>query len=704
MLMTMTIAACNGAATTGTTGATTQTTEVDNDDLGFIPVTPYESIYGSMRTSPYPEIPTASVQKASHGYTLMALQGYNSWYYEIAVNGAFEDMAYESTSSRWGDQANHIAGAIQTAYGDTRVSKSFLVPASMAGGVVLSGNVRPNGTGGLFAIYINETKIYPTNDDWLEVGNDITTGYFYSIDAAVNTGDRIRFVSSDGSIETDPSVIKGELTETSLYFDFKNEQFENNMPRHIGDVHPFYHDGKLYMYYLETNGRYTSALLESADFVTYTESEIRIGSPSPTISTYFVLGITKYQDTFVSFFGASASQINSSYSTDLYEWKNHNGIGNIPATENTSARDPYVFYDPDVDRYRIVYLSYYSNNRNPGGDFDAALWLKTSTGSSPDSWESGHDELLRFDNAGVSGKEDPEVSQMVKIGTRWYLIASIYSRTVHGVGGFSYWKGDENTLITDVDWKSKTEQTLDGEDLCAGQLVQVGDRWYLFGWVPANPSSSQWGGALTLAREVYQLKNGDLAVRLDPYLANLINRGTILDLRDTAPTAVYGSVTQDAGVTAVQGGSEARYGFDVYGEARLPGTYGRVIVDYRLDLSDGTSRAGLLLKNTDTAVRHFVYVDRTSSLLLIYSRTPEGNSIRASTRIAVEDWSDLKIKVIVDGSIVDVFLNDTYSLVGRVTTTGLNELDQCQISLFVSGVAAFRDVIVSKLAAKEDFS
>lgn len=700
MLMTITTAACNATTTTGTT---TLTTNPINEDLGYIPVTPYETIYGTARTEPYPEDPTASVRKASHGYTLTSQQGYNSWYYEISVNGAFAELDYDAIASRWGDALNHVAGAVQTAAGTAAVAKTFLVPSAMAGDIVITGNVRPNGSSGGFAIFVNDAKIYPANADRLDVGNEIATGYFYSIDANVEAGDRIRFVVTGGSVATDPAIIKGSLTETSLYFDFMNEKFDNDMPRHIGDVHPFYHDGKLYMYYLETNGRYTSALLESADFVTYTENAIRTGTPSPSISTYFVLGITKYENTFVSFFGASATQINSSYSTNLYEWKNHNGVGNIPATENVSARDPYVFYDPDVDRFRIVYLSYYANNRNAGGDFDAALWLKTSTGSNPDFWDAGHVELLRFDNAGASGKEDPEVSQMVKIGTRWYLIASIYSRTVHGVGGFSYWKGDENTVITDVDWKSKQEQFLDGEDLCAGQLVQVGDRWYLFGWIPANAQSSQWGGALTLAREVYQLKNGDLAVRLDPHLTGLINRGTILDLRDATPVSVYGTVTQEADKVAVLGGGEARYGFDAFGEARLPGTYGRVIVDYEIDLSDASSRAGLLLKNSDTAMRHFVYVDRASSALVIYSRTPEGNFTRSSIAIAVADWSTLRLKVIVDGSIVDVFLNDTYSLVGRVTTTGLNELDDCQISLFVSGVAAFSGILVSKLAAREDF-
>ncbi|MCK7485930.1 MAG: hypothetical protein MZU97_10560 [Bacillus subtilis] len=183
MLMTMTIAACSGTTTettTGSTETTTQTTGVENDELGYVPLTPYETIYRSVRTEPYPENPSGSVQKASHGYTMMATQGYNSWYYEASTNGAFADMAYEPTSSRWGDGANHIAGAIQTASGDTRVSKSFHVSSVMAGDVVITGNVRPNGTSGRFAIYVNDTRVYPANADWLEVGDAVATGYFYT--------------------------------------------------------------------------------------------------------------------------------------------------------------------------------------------------------------------------------------------------------------------------------------------------------------------------------------------------------------------------------------------------------------------------------------------------------------------------------------------------------------------------------------------
>ncbi|MCK7485932.1 MAG: hypothetical protein MZU97_10570 [Bacillus subtilis] len=230
---------------------------------------------------------------------------------------------------------------------------------------------------------------------------------------------------------------------------------------------------------------------------------------------------------------------------------------------------------------------------------------------------------------------------MVKIGTRWYLIASIYSRTVHGVGGFSYWKGDENTTITEVDWKSKPEQSLDGEDLCAGQLVQVGDPL-----VPVRMDSLEcpvepMGRSVDLgAGSISIEERGSRGVRLDPHLSDLINRGTILDLRDITPTTIYGSATHENGVTAVKGGSEARYGFDAYGETRLPDTYGRIIVDYVLDLSDANSRAGLLLKNTDSAVRHFVYVDRAASMLVIYSRTPK------ATMSALRRKSSLKIGAI----------------------------------------------------------
>jgi len=457
----------------------------------------------------------------------------------------------------------------------------------------------------------------------------------------------------------------------------------------------------MYMYYLETNGRYTSALLESNNMLLYTEKTISRISPLPTIDSYYVISIARYQDRFISYYGASATKIYSSQSNDLYNWSGHN-TGNIPETNNTSGRDPFIFYDPDIDRYRIIFLSYYSHDTSVDGDFDAALWLKTSEDNNPDSWTDDHVELLRFDNAGASGREDPEVSQMLKIGDRWYIIASIYSRTVHGVGGLSYWKGEVNTPITDESWIDKTEQFIDGEDICAAQLVEVGNKWYMFGWIPNIANGSQWGGALSIAREVYQLENGDLATRLDPYMTDLLNQGQIYDMSSGEISTVYGNALVSDSQVQLQSGTETRYDFAAFSEAKLPDTYNRVIIDFKLTIPEGDNKAGIILKNQDTAMRHFVYINRTNSTLYIYTRTPEGNLVRSSIQLQLACFDNIDVMIIVDGSIVDVFVNDTYSLSARVTNKGYQELDEVNISMFASGNAEFTELGVYKLASQEN--
>lgn len=681
---------------------TTMPTTTQTISTTIDPKSEYESFYVNDTSEAYPEDLSSGIFKASFGYQSMFVQGYNNWYYNVDSGSGFSNLSFDSVNNRWGEEDSFISGALQHTINGAKVAKTFSVPSS--GEAVITGNVRNadiTGSDATFYIAKNGIKIYPADQETLVIPSGNEHGFYFDFKMSVSAGDNIQFVVSVGTISVNPTIVYNDFIETSIYFDFENEFFENSYPKHVGDVHPFYHEGKMYMYYLETNGRYSVALLESNNMLLYTEKTLSRISPMPTIDSYYVLGISKYQDKFITYYGASASNIYSSQSEDLYNWAGHNS-GDIPKINNTSGRDPFVFYDPDIDRYRIIFVSYYNRDTSVDGDFDAALWLLTSEANTPDSWEDEHIELLRFDNAGASGREDPEVSQMAKIGNRWYLISSIYSRTAHGVGRLSYWKGEENTLITDVSWQDKTEQFIDGEDICAAQLVQVGEKWYMFGWVPNNANSSYWGGALSIAREVYQLENGDLATRLDPYMTDLLNQGQIYDMSSNGITTIYGSAEVSDSQALLQNGTETRYGFDSFSEAKLPNTYNRVIIDFVLSIPEGENKAGILLKNSDTATRHFIYINRDDSTLYIYSRTPEGYFIRSSIQIQLESFDDIKIKIIVDGSIVDVFVNDTYSLCARITNKGNFELDDVNISLFTSGSAEFTELQISKLACKEN--
>ena len=135
-------------------------------------------------------------------------------------------------------------------------------------------------------------------------------------------------VMSTGFAEESMNTVK----TNTVHFDYLGA-FESGAKRHIGDVHPFYWDGKLYMFYLRTDGSFSSELLVSTDFVSFEPVDITRTSPLPTIDSYYVLRVQPYRDLFVSYFGASREVINGSISDDLVTWKRIDALypGTLPS-------------------------------------------------------------------------------------------------------------------------------------------------------------------------------------------------------------------------------------------------------------------------------------------------------------------------------------------------------------------------------------
>ena len=78
------------------------------------------------------------------------------------------------------------------------------------------------------------------------------------------------------------------------------------------------------------------------------------------------------------------------------------------------------------------------------------------------------------------------------------------------VGRMCYRVGPENTLPQNVDWNNLEERYINGQDLHAAQLVQVGDKYYVYGWLNYKYNTSVWGGYLNTPVEVYQGEDGYL--------------------------------------------------------------------------------------------------------------------------------------------------------------------------------------------------
>lgn len=115
---------------------------------------------------------------------------------------------------------------------------------------------------------------------------------------------------------------------------------------------------------------------------------------------------------------------------------------------------------------------------------------------------------------------EPECRQMFKLGTRWYVVASIHEGHGEdgGVGQPSYWISKSPL----GPWPQKPNGVLDGRHNWAAQVAFDGETPLLFGWIPIEPALAgapkKWGGHLALPREVYALPDGSLACRLAPKL------------------------------------------------------------------------------------------------------------------------------------------------------------------------------------------
>lgn len=413
---------------------------------------------------------------------------------------------------------------------------------------------------------------------------------------------------------------------------------------HIGDVHPYFENGTLYLFYLKPNGILRcDACFDDPEKVVTNSSRLAVTKnysaweeyPLPTI----ILNIVKLEDTYYCCQGTGE---NSFYeSRDLIHWEPSSRyrfvLDNLlfPA----GARDYACFWDNDCKGIRVTMNAYFTNQHNGFGQgLDCCVGISDIIEkNSPEATEQR--VLMPLDN---SGKElmrcmEPECNQMIYMGDRWYLVTSLARQTVHWVGAPSYWVGEKGILIDRQDWSKKKEYRLDGEDLCAAQIAENKGKYYIFGWIPLNYNGQEWGGHLNFPREVYPLENGLLASRLDMEFAqNITGRQTVYDV-GTKSTGELGYHI------------DAEEGLENFG------------VKVELQLSDGT-KAGIVV---DAGEGTAVLIDLPAQRLRIVELC-EGLSVFEYSSIDIDVSREAELHVILDEDIVEAFLNDRYSLCARV--------------------------------------
>lgn len=355
----------------------------------------------------------------------------------------------------------------------------------------------------------------------------------------------------------------------------------------LGDVHPFFHGGVCYLYYLKP-GKYESALACSRDLLRWTETALRHGpvGDGDRMAPYFVLGVFRDEAAGVyrSFYGHAAGRMVSSESRDLLHWSCGPKEFQVPpAGYYLRRRDPFVYWIPETREYGCVMTT-----KLQGRPDHQAGAVSLAKSADLRQWR----DLGPILDPGDIG--EPECPQVFRLGSFWYLLASIYDRAV---GRPVYWTSQAPA----GGWAKQRPRPLDGKDLCAAQVAFDEGIPMLFGWIPLKPSkpgNQTWGGHLALPREIHASGDGTLGVRLPKKLreafARLAWQTHLASEIGDSPRFVPGeweSVALECSVHLPNRGQELRIGFSPLGgvsiqhsKLRLLDVGGEVWSDLEVDL------------------------------------------------------------------------------------------------------------------------
>lgn len=450
-------------------------------------------------------------------------------------------------------------------------------------------------------------------------------------------------------------------------------------PSHaVGDVHPFFIDGVYYVNYLYNPGTWNIAQLRSTDLLRWEHHSLHHTPPSDgqLLPNYFVLDVIydPFLEKYRTFYGYVGTR--TSLSDDLVNWDF--GTPHLVLPDRTwlysRQSDPYVFYNDTTQNYWMVQtLRKINLPHNQAG----AIGYAVSSDLVTWTWLG---ELYYPGNVG-----DPECPSMFRMGSKWYLLASFYDRSV----------GKPSYRISDSPygpWTTPYPDSLDGKDVCAAISCHDGKQRLLFGWIPltaSQPGSQYWGGHLAFPREVYQLVDGTLGTRLEDSISWRIRAeqhfpGTTIQL------------ISRSGIWQISG-DQAQYPNAVgYGVATFSDTFERVDFEVNLTAGNGFQRAGIILNWASGNPGFEIGIDEANSRFIIW--TP-GGTIHSQLPITLTPGQPMNLRVIQEEDIIEAFLADRYSLAARIPV----KLQATSVGLFAANTpVTFNQVSLYRLKSLDE--
>lgn len=431
---------------------------------------------------------------------------------------------------------------------------------------------------------------------------------------------------------------------------------------YFGDAHPIYHNGKWYVYYLElpfnTKNRATlegvrQGLAISEDLFHWEEAKSAID----TSRSWWAVANAKYDGQLYSMYNDVIG--NRGYGVSkTSDYINFTEIGlgfpysSVPSTD---PRDPSLFYDEKNMEYWFLF----SVKQNP--ELYSNVSSEIFYSRTKDFVDFSPPELL----FSPGNSNVPECPELFKMGDRYYLLASWGTKRV-GQVRYRYSDSPKGP------WRRFPVDTLTSTEEMAPNSAQGDGRRIMIGWIPTYVNSTdgnpyQWGGHMAFPKEIYQTKDGELRARL-AVADNLLRKELLYTFEGNADYVRGDGFTTE--------GQTLRYlkNHD-YGELWFEGEYVNFDLEMKIALGKDSAGFGVVLKTGNEKFNGYeVFIDPNTKQLILREHFERMDKI-TSIPIEIKYNEGMKLRVIIDGNIIEVYLDNQFALSGRIHKfTSVNKL------------------------------
>jgi beta-fructofuranosidase len=457
----------------------------------------------------------------------------------------------------------------------------------------------------------------------------------------------------------------------------------------LGDCHPIFYKGRWYLYYLDlpynTPNRNTlsgvrQGLAVSDDLINWEKVDTSISNNKDWYAIANILVgnqiYSMFNDTVTNMgYGLATSEDGISFHNEGVVYPYSNMLCN-------EARDPAIFYDEVKGQYIFIHAGKNHNDLYP--NVQGLVYYSVTK-----DFTSFSDEQILYDAGDCNVAECPE---MFKLGNKYYLIMNWDTNRV----------GTARYVVSDSPYgpfRKPLIDTFSSIDFSAPNSNTDGSRQVSFGWIPTKNGNTdnggiQWGGVHALPRVLYSGANGELFTKLD------IENSLIRDSK------LYESASGRYSYVRGNGWNTDGKGFfydsnSSYGELWLEAD--SKSFDMEMDISVGADNtgAGVVFKTGNSGFNGYeIFIDPVTNQLIFRNHFEKQTKITA-VPISINRSEKMKLRIIVDGNTIEVFLNDKYSLTARNYTSASKNV----IGLFAeNGKAGFTNIEIYSLKSIYDIT